>query len=207
MRGRGLIYVSKNNEDSCWRGLPLRQNMNVLVWSLTCPGTAGGRSLGRQAEWTLYAAKAASELRRTRCYCYLAGNREGSLTWFNAWDFSSRPVRCSRNCRASPVKPSWFDSWCFWWCSLRHLSDCWFSAWTWNKAPSESQQVRAWDRRRHFWRLSRRKGEAYWKKLYFASLSSLSMLIWNTLRPLVLCWQRCKYCNNIYLFSECDSLF
>lgn len=36
---------------------------------------------------------------------------------------------------------------------------------------------------------------AYWKKLYLASISNLSMLIWNTLRPLVLCWKRSNGIN------------
>lgn len=46
------------------------------------------------------------------------------------------------------------------------------------------------------------KDGAYWKKLYLASVSNLSMLSWNTFRPLVLCWQRNKYVIYIYILCK-----
>lgn len=120
---------------------------------------------------------------------WLRTERDGVLLGLVGESYRANCHRRIQNA-TSPAVQSWSDSWCFWWCSLRLLSDYWFSACTWNNTTSKSQHAWLWNRKRKFWELSKRKGGAYWKKLYFASMSNLSMLIWNTFSPLVLCWQK-----------------
>ncbi len=180
----------------------LEQSQWCVTCVLTCPGTAGGRSLGHRADWELYAAKAAGELPRTRRYRYRAEEtktqRHTSVLYGRCCIyFTENGNRAKSDAEiqnaTSPAAQSRSDSWCSWWRSLRLLSDYQFSACTWNQTTHKSQSAGRRNRKRHFWWLSWREGGAYRKNRYFASVLNLSMLSWKTLRPLVLCGQRGKY--------------
>jgi len=112
---------------------------------LTCPGTAGGRSLGRLAEWGLYGAKAAAEVPQTRCYCYLAEDRQNfthqALTLGIKTDQKQTNSLKEMYNVISPAGRYLSESWCFWWRSLQLPSGDWFSACTWDKAASKGQNA------------------------------------------------------------------
>lgn len=101
--------------------------------------------------------------------------------------------------KISPAGQSWSDFWCFWWCSLPLQSGHWFSACTLNKMAREASKRYVWSYIEEISQIVfRRNVWAYWKKLYFASMSNLSMLNWSTFRPLVLCWKEAKVLILVY---------
>lgn len=161
------------------------------IWHLlTCPDTVEDLSPGRLGAREPPAPKAAGEPPWTKRCHYLAEDRRKQRLIQSGTSLSCciriRYLQYVYQNSASPAGQSRSDSWCFWWCNLLFQSDGWYWACTWNKN----------NHFKHYAAYSEDSNNSegitltYWKRLYFASGSNLSMLIWNIFRPRLLCWPR-----------------